>query len=157
MGTVSDLSGITIRRLGPGDEGVLELLAAEDADFDLRGRGSPRTPLSARAAAEYLTEPSVLHWIAEDSTTVAGHVLCYIERRRAGDARQLLLYEIGVREAYRRRGVGRALVRAMQDWMRQEGLREAWVLADGTGADAFYAACGFVRDRDQPIQMIFSF
>lgn len=153
---MSDLSGITIRRLGPGDERVLELLAAEDADFDLPGRGAPRTPLSDGAAMEYLAEPSVLHWIAEDGTAVAGHVLCYLERRRAGDERQVLLYEIGVRQAYRRRGVGRALVQAMQDWMRQEGLREAWGLADSGGADVFYAACGFVRDRDQPIQMIFS-
>jgi GNAT superfamily N-acetyltransferase len=154
---VSDLSGIAIRRLGPGDERLLELLAEEDADFDLPDQGRRRTPLSPDAAAEYLRDPSVLHWIAEDGTTVAGFVQCHVERRRADDKYQLLLYEIGVRATYRRRGVGTALVQAVRDWMQQQGVRKAWVLAeDSAGADAFYAACGFARDDVKPIQMTLS-
>ena len=90
----------------------------------------------------------MLHWVAEDDGVVVGHLLAYLERRRAGEARQVLLYEIGVREAYRRRGIGRALVEAMRTWMRDH---------DAAGrhgdAEAFYAACGFVRDDVQPVQM----
>jgi len=82
-----------------------------------------------------------------------GHLLCYVERRRRGDERQLLLYEIGVRSDRRRRGVGRALLGAMDEWMRNEGVREVWVLADHGGAETFYAACGFVRGADQPVAM----
>jgi GNAT superfamily N-acetyltransferase len=154
---VSTVPSLTIRRLGPGDDELLALLAAEDADFDLPDQRRRRIPLSRGAAAEYLRDPSVLHWIAEDGTTVAGHVQCYVERRRADDECQLLLYEIGVRAAYRRRGVGTALVQAMRDWMLEQGIRKAWVIADGSsGADAFYATCGFARDRVQPVQMSLS-
>ena len=95
----------------------------------------------------------MLHWVAEEEGAVVGHLLCYVERRRRGDERQLLLYEIGVRSDRRRRGIGRALLAAMDEWMRGEGVPEVWVLADHEGAEAFYAACGFVRSADQPVAM----
>jgi GNAT superfamily N-acetyltransferase len=53
-----------------------------------------------------------------------------VELRRAGQMRQLLLYEIGVRQASRRRGIGTALMQSMRRWMNDEGVVEAWVLAD---------------------------
>jgi GNAT superfamily N-acetyltransferase len=142
-----------IRRLGPGDEGVVAVLAADDADFDLEERSGPREPVAGADAAAYLRDPSVLHWVAEEDGVVVGHLLAYFERRRAGPPRQVLLYEIGVREAHRRRGVGRALVEAMRRWMIDEDVAEAWVPADSGEAEAFYAACGFVRDDVQPVQM----
>lgn len=145
-----------IRLLGPGDEDVLALLAADEPDFDLAGRSAPRPPLAGVDAAAYLSDPSVLHWVAEEGGGPVGFLLCYLERRRAGAPRQLLVYEIGVREAHRRRGVGRALVGAMREWMAQHDVAEAWVLADNPGAEAFYAACSFVRDEEQPVQMTLS-
>jgi hypothetical protein len=36
--------------------------------------------------------------------------------------------------------------------MRSECVDEVWVLAD-EDAEAFYAACGFVRSADQPLAM----
>jgi ribosomal protein S18 acetylase RimI-like enzyme len=143
----------TIRLLGTGDEDVLAALARDDADFDVDGRGARRTPLPDAAAAEYLADPDVLHWVAETDGVVVGHLLCHVQRRRSGDEWQLLLYEIGVRTAYRRRGIGRTLVAAMTDWMRLHHVREAWVLADNEDAVAFYAACGFARDEPRPTQM----
>jgi hypothetical protein len=47
-----------IRRLGPGDESVLALLAEEASDFDLPGRTSPERPLSSTDAAAYLADPA---------------------------------------------------------------------------------------------------
>jgi GNAT superfamily N-acetyltransferase len=142
-----------IRRLGPGDEGVLAVLAADEADFDLEERSGPRAPVTGADAAAYLSDPGLVHWVAEEDGIVVGHLLAYLERRRSGAPRQVLLYEIGVREAYRRRGIGRALVETMREWMRAEDVAEAWVPADSGDAEAFYAACGFVRDDVQPVQM----
>jgi aminoglycoside 3-N-acetyltransferase I len=142
-----------IRRLGPGDEAVLAVLAADEEDFDLAERSGPREPVTGADAAADLNDPNVLHWVAEEDGVVVGHLLAYLERRRAGEARQVLLYEIGVREAYRRRGIGTALVQAMRTWMRDLDVAEAWVPADSGDAEAFYATCGFVRDVVQPVQM----
>jgi ribosomal protein S18 acetylase RimI-like enzyme len=129
------------------------VLAEDEEDFDLAERGAASRPLADEEAAAYLREPTVLHWAAEEGGVVVGHLVSYVELRRSGEPRQLLLYEIGVREASRRRGVGTALVQAMRGWMSYEGVAEAWVLADNPEAVAFYAACGFVRDEKQPIQM----
>ena len=144
---------MNVRQLGPGDEHILVLLNNEDAAFDLPGRGGPRPHLPPPAAAEYLSDPSVLHWIAEHENTVVGHLLCYVQRRRRGEACQVMIYEIAVRHSHRGRNVGRSLIDELQRWMRAHGVREAWVLADNPGAEAFYAACGFHRDQDQPVQM----
>ena len=97
------------------------------------GRGGPQGALSADAAAAYLADPAILHWVAEEDGALIGHLLCYVERRL--------------------RGIGRALLDAMDEWMLSEGVHEAWVLADHREAEAFYAACGFVLSADQPVAM----
>jgi GNAT superfamily N-acetyltransferase len=144
---------VKLRLLEPGDEGLVRLLAEEEADFGLDEPSGPSRALAEADAAAYLRDPGVLHWVAEEDGVVLGHLLAYVERRRANPPRQLLLYDIGVREASRRRGVGTALVEAMREWMRAEQVEEAWVPADSPEAEAFYAACGFVRDEEQPVQM----
>jgi ribosomal protein S18 acetylase RimI-like enzyme len=134
---------LIIRRLGPGDEPTLALLALNDADFDLDGRSEAASPLSADAARDYLADRGILHWVAEVDGAVAGFLVCYHLRLRADEAAEVLFYEIGVHHGHRRRGVGRALVATLQAWMDERGIAETWVLADNPGAVAFYRACGF--------------
>jgi GNAT superfamily N-acetyltransferase len=133
---------VAIRRLGPGDEPILEILAHDEADFEL-DRDEPAAPLAPSAAADYLADPAILHWIAVEDGVIAGHINGHVLRMRAGDALEVLLYEIGVRAAYRRRGIGRALIGEMTAWMAERGIRTTWVLAGAPGAEAFYRACGF--------------
>jgi len=145
---------IEIRRLGPGDEGVLASLAREADDFDLAESSRPGQPLPASAAEAYLADPAVLHWVAEDGGFVVGELLCHLLRLPSGHGRELLLYAIGVRSAHRRRGIGSALVGEMLAWAREERVEEVWVLADNPGAKAFYAACGFVPgDEEQAVYL----
>ena len=132
-----------IRRLGPADASVLTLLAREDADFDLEGQGGGETPLAPRGASAFLSDPDLLTWAAFAGPEVVGFVFCHVLRMRKEPARELLLYEIGVRSRWRRQGVGRRLIEAMVDWMRAEGIVTAWVLAGHEGAQHFYEACGF--------------
>lgn len=134
----------SVRRLRPGDEAILDLLAREDGDFDVAGRSGPRQPLDRDTARTYLADEAVLHWIAEDPAgTVLGAMSAYRLRKRVGDPAEVLLYEIGVRAAHRRRGIGRSLVDALSGWMREQQIREVWVLAGNPEATAFYRACGF--------------
>ena len=144
-----------VRRLGPGDQHILASLARDDEDFDLADRGGEREPLSPTDARAYLGDPRVLHWIAsdEDGCTILGHMYCLVVPKRAGDGREILLYEIGVREAHRRTGVGRALVQALDAWMHAHHVREAWVLADNPGAVEFYRACGFAVAEPAPVYL----
>ena len=132
-----------VRRLGTGDGHVLALLAEQAPEFDLAGRTSPERPLPPSDAAAYLSDPGVLHWVAEEDGRVIGELLCHVLPMPSRHARELLLYSIGVRADARRRGVGKALVEEMVRWMEDAGVPEVWVLADNPGAEAFYAACGF--------------
>ncbi|MGZ6125959.1 MAG: N-acetyltransferase family protein [Myxococcales bacterium] len=135
---------LSVRRVGPGDESVLELLAREDADYEAQGwSAAPRRPLDGASARTYLSDPGVLHWIAEDGGAVLGAISACLLRKRAGDPAEVLLYEIGVRAAHRRRGVGRALVETLYGWMRAHDVHEVWVLAGNESALEFYRACGF--------------
>jgi GNAT superfamily N-acetyltransferase len=145
-----------IRRLGPGDEPVLVLLAEQADDFDLAGRTTPEDPLSASDAADYLADPMVLHWVAEEDNRIVGEILCHLLRLPSGEGRELLLYAVGVRAGDRRRGVGTALVREMLGWMEDTGVPLVWVLADNPDAEAFYAASGFERggEGEQGVLML---
>src|ERR1039457_6384416 len=102
---------LNIRKLGLDDQEILALLAREDADFDVPGRGEALEPLGDEAARRYLQNPSLIHWVAEEEGRVAGHMNGYILPLRAGGIVEFLLYEIGVRHSDRGRGVGKALVR----------------------------------------------
>ena len=139
---------VVVRRLGPGDESVLALLAREDADFDLDEASGPRPPLGDEAARAHLLDPHVLHWAAWTGSDVVGFIFCLLLPMRKKPAREVLLYEIGVRAAWRRRGVGRRLIAAMTDWMRTEAIETAWVLAGHSGAERFYEACGFQQGTE---------
>ena len=148
-----------IRRLGPGDEPILETIARDAPDFDLPGLSEPEEPVSDEELAEYLAAPWVLHWVAEEEGRVVGELLCHVLPLSSGVGKELFLYSIGVRQSERRRGIGKALVDTMFSWMRSASISTTWVLADNPGAEAFYEACGFSRGegRDQGTLMIRSF
>lgn len=147
------MQAIPIRRLGVGDEALLRTLALEDADFDLDGRGDSLLPLDTVAARRFLAHPTVLVWAAIDGETIVGFLYCVEVPLRSGSGHEVLLYEIGVRQAYRQRGIGRALIGAMDRWMREQGIVEVWVLADNSIAVAFYEACGFAVNDEQPVYL----
>jgi GNAT superfamily N-acetyltransferase len=144
---------VTIRRLGPGDESVLELLAKLDADFDLDGRGSSLQPLDHAAAQRFLANTAVLLWIAVADDVVVGLLYCLVVPLRSEQGQELLLYEIGVRSSWRKAGVGRALLNQMEDWMCTNGINVVWVLADNPIAVDFYRACDFLIESEQPVYM----
>src|SRR6478752_8814249 len=144
---------VSIRRLGPGDEATLELLNREDGDFDLDGRSHELPPLKPNLAQRYLANPSVLHWVASLDGEVIGFLYCAHLLLRTDPGQELLLYEIGVRKAHRRQGVGRALLEHMARWMQSNDISVVWVCADNRVAVDFYRGCGFASEQPQPVYM----
>jgi len=142
-----------VRRLVPDDRPILELLARDDAAFDIEGRGAPLKVLDPDAAEAYLADPAILFWVAEQGGEVVGFLWCHVQGQRGGDQFEIMLYEIGVHATHRRRGVGRRLVAALDAWMADHGVTTVWVLADNSDAERFYSACGFHRDEPQPVAM----
>ena len=136
---------INIRRLDENDVPVLAMLAAEDGDFDIDGRGEPTEAPHPERALDYLANPSVLFWVSQIGDVITGFLQCLVLPIRTGRGREVLVYEIGVRKAYRRQGTGRALIIHLESWMRTHDIDEMWVAADNPGAERFYKACGYAR------------
>jgi len=58
---------------------------------------------------------------------------------------------IAVNKEYQHRGVGRALLRQVEQWARQTGAAGVRLVsgATRTGAHAFYHSCGYGEDKAQ--------
>jgi GNAT superfamily N-acetyltransferase len=129
----------TVQRLTAVDA---DLAAALDAEFD------EGMTWDAEQGAAFLANPDnlllVARWEGEACGFLSAHRLQRFDRRRA----EVLLYEIGVREPFQRRGIGRALVEETKRWAAEVGADVVWVLteADNGPAMALYAATGGVPD-----------
>jgi GNAT superfamily N-acetyltransferase len=102
----------------------------------------------AEQGQRYLASPDNALFLAFIDAVAVGfataHRLQRFDRRKA----EVLLYEIGVDEAWQRRGAARALIQAVLDWGRQTGADTLWVLTedDNAAAMALYAATGGTAD-----------
>ena len=123
----------SVRRLGPGEVGAVV------------------------AASHLFDEPVTEEWAAAFLAGAGNHLLvAYVDDRPAGfvtgvevlhpdKGPEMMLYELGVDEPYRRRGVGSHLVRRLVDLARRRGCRTVWVLTepDNAPAAATYRRAGF--------------
>jgi ribosomal protein S18 acetylase RimI-like enzyme len=122
-----------IRRLGPGDVALVEA-AAELFDHD------PQPGATRR----FLADPGHHLMIAFDDEGVPLGMVTGVEMTHPDKGTEMFLYELGVHERHRGRGVGRALVRALADLARSQGCYGMWVLTDDDNAAALsaYTAAG---------------
>jgi aminoglycoside 3-N-acetyltransferase I len=126
---------VKIRRLRPGDEDAVRELAERE----------PQTQL--------LADERTIFLVAFDRESPIGFVLVYDLPRRHGDASIFFIYEIEVREDWRHRGVGTALMAELADLARSRGICESFVITDESNEDAmaFYASLGGVREHPDDV------
>jgi ribosomal protein S18 acetylase RimI-like enzyme len=123
---------VEIRRLAPGDEAAVDAAAAL---FD----AAPEPAATRR----FLADPGHHLLIAYEGDAPAGFV-SGVELTHPDKGTEMFLYELGVEERFRARGIGRALVAALRDLARERGCYGMWVLTDedNAAARAAYAAAG---------------
>lgn len=126
-----------IRRLGAGDEAVLQALAA---------RFKAHVPDEEAARRVLADERNLVLAAVVAGEEVAAHAYGYVLDRVDG-RRGAFLYDLEVAEHVRRRGLGRALVEAFLEEARRAGAYKAWVQADeeNEAARRTYAAAGASR------------
>ena len=107
-----------IEHLGRGDQ---EKLAAIEEFLD--------GPIKADAAGRFLDDPTHHMLIAYLDHLPAGFV-SGVEMTHPDKGTEMFGYELGVGEAYRRRGVATALVEALEKLAGQRGCYGMWVLCD---------------------------
>lgn len=112
-----------IRRLGPGDEGVVRVLATHE----------PHTAL--------LADERTIFMVAFEGAGPIGFAFGYVLPRRQREPAILFVYEVEVDGAHRRRGVGKALLERLGA---EAGTEEGFVLTepDNDAANALYRSVG---------------
>ncbi|HXC75954.1 MAG TPA: GNAT family N-acetyltransferase [Candidatus Acidoferrum sp.] len=107
-----------IEHLGPGDE---EKLAAAEGLLD--------GPVKPDAAHHFLGDPNHHMLVAYVDGLPAGFV-SGVEMTHPDKGTEMFLYELGVDEAHRRKGVATGLVEALKALARERGNYGMWVLSD---------------------------
>jgi ribosomal protein S18 acetylase RimI-like enzyme len=138
---------VEIRRLRPGDDGAV---AAAGALFD----GAPKPDATRR----FLEDPTHHLLIAYTDGDGAVGFVSGAEVTHPDKGTEMFLYELGVAETARRRGIGRALVQALGSIARERGCYGMWVLADDDNepARATYGSAGG-SEAARPIMIDWSF
>lgn len=130
---MASIDSLAIRRATT----VAEVTAAEHL-FD--------GPVRAQWAERFLTADGHHLFLAYDGESVVGFV-SGVETIHPDKGTEMLLYELAVAEPYRRRGIGRALVRRLDALARERGCYGMWVLID-TGNDVALATYRSAGGKD---------
>ena len=124
---------IEIKVLRRGDESILMNVAAEVFD----------NPINAELTREFLQDPRHHIAVAIDDGLVVGFASAvhYIHPDKPPE---LWINEVGLAPAHRRRGLGKAVLRALFDVGRALNCTRAWVLTDrsNVAAAALYSSVG---------------
>jgi len=128
-----------LRWLGPGD---VQAVVAASHLFD--------GPAEPEAARRFLGEATSHLCVAYEEGEPAGFV-SGVELTHPDKGTELFLYELGVDERFRRRGIGTALVQALAALGRERGCYGMWVLTDrdNEAAMATYRRAGASDEGDQ--------
>ena len=129
---------ITLHRLGPDD--LEMLMAVEEGLFD----DAPRHDQTAA----FLNDPLHAMFVALDGAVVgmaSGQVMYHPDKPPA-----FFIAEVGVRDAYQRRGIARRLCQALSDHAKELGCEGIWVATEGDNeaARALYCALGARETKD---------
>ena len=132
---------VVVRRLGPGDD---EAVHAARSLFD----DAPEP----HATRRFLAAPTHHLLVAYDAADTPVGFVSGMELTHPDKGTEMFLYELGVDESARRRGVGRTLVQALAELAREQGCYDMWVLADAdnAAAQATYVRAG-AREASRPV------
>jgi GNAT superfamily N-acetyltransferase len=143
-----------VRRAGVGDAECISALNAEIQEIHRKALPDLFKPAEegvfpAEQVREFMDDPDMFFWVAEEDGTPVGFCFATIQRREENTFRyamEILAVEaIGEREAARSQGVGKKLMEAAVTLARAQGIHRVMldVWSFNTRAHAFYDEFGF--------------
>lgn len=132
-----------VRRAASEDGGAICTISREDLGYDC-------DPVLVRSRIEQLDSEREAVFVAETDGAVAGYIHAEIYQTLYFETMVNIL-GLAVSGAFRRRGIGRQLMKAAENWAAEKGIRYIRLNSGGsrTDAHAFYRAIGFDEEKDQ--------
>jgi ribosomal protein S18 acetylase RimI-like enzyme len=111
------------------------------------------------AGARLLSDERTFYVVAFHGDRAVGYVYAHELLRRHGDRAMLFVYDLGVEEVFRRRGIATELMRELERIGRSRGLRSGFVLTNASNepAMAFYRSLGATRPNDDDVMWDFEY
>jgi ribosomal protein S18 acetylase RimI-like enzyme len=130
-------------------DGPADAITAVERLFDHRARSA--------AVARFAQEPGHHLLVAFEDEVPTGFVTG-VEMTHPDQGTEMFVYELGVEERFRRRGIGAALVAALAQRARTCGCYGMWVLTDeaNTGALRTYRSAG-AGDPEPAVMLSWTF
>ncbi|MGE0082304.1 MAG: N-acetyltransferase family protein [Thiohalomonadaceae bacterium] len=146
-GSHKEHAEVSIRAATPADIPALTALLA--ALFALESDFAPDGARQRAGLAALLASPQARVFVAEAGQGVIGMCTVQVLISTAQGGRVGLVEDVIVRNGWRGRGVGRALLAALEDWARGDGLSRLQLLAnvDNRPAHDFYRKSGWSETR----------
>lgn len=141
---------ITVRRLVPGDEAILAHLARHNDRFGSMEERTELLPLNEADAFAFLRDDRTATFVAFSGDEPVGFAYACELYRRHTALRHLCVYELGVSDRHRKQGVGPALLDAIGDHARAQGIDRGFVIThtSNAAAMALYEKAGAQRTAD---------
>jgi ribosomal-protein-alanine N-acetyltransferase len=100
----------------------------------------PGISYSHEELVKFIAQPNSKTWVAVEHDRIIGFLVAERQPRRVGH-----IITIDVLEAWRRRGVGKALMGAAEDWAGRQGLLKVYLetAEDNVTAQRFYESRGY--------------
>ncbi|TKT82824.1 GNAT family N-acetyltransferase [Aquamicrobium sp. LC103] len=135
---------VEIRRVAAGDEALFARIA--EGVFD--------EPVDAARLKAYLAEPGHFMLVAIAEGETVGQAAAVIHRH-PDKATELYIDEVGVADAWRRKGIARRLVEEMLQLGRSLGCEEAWLGTEHDNVPARRLYESFDADREDFVMYVF--
>ncbi len=139
----------------------IELIRKVDAAFidQLNGLFDEGTEWDSQQGEKFLKDSNNALFVAFLENQAVEFLTANRLQRFDKRGAEVLLYEIGVREDARQKGIGRALIREVKLWAKEVGADEVWVLTNrsNTAAIALYQLMGGKTESTTPDEVMFVF
>ena len=149
---------IWVRRLGPTDTGILARLAQENQRFGAEDRRALE-PLAPSDARTFLSDERTIFLVSFQGELPVGFVYACELYRRHSELRHLCVYEIGVAESHRGRGIGAQLLHALAEQARKHQIHQGFVITSASDREVMelYQSVGGVRGPNDDVVWILQF
>lgn len=124
-----------------GNQMRVRRLGAEDVELAMQAicalkMSAARNSFGPQNLGKFLSRPENVLIVADDQGVPAGFLIAYMLDRIDRDQKMVCLYETGVAESHRRRGIGKAMIEALKALCKVEGVMKTWVVTDRSNVAA---------------------